>query len=557
MRSYLLLSIVTLIVFFGGCSSADNAFSDSPVDLTASSEAYRDKSQKLPGADRSPIGMNVNAVVDWSTSYPFVNIVHSARPFYAEREGTTLTKDAQGWVTSKTGPADIVSPMLWVDDNKMLPKGDYTVMVDGELDAQFGCTKLVSNDRKTGRKVIRIGNDQCGLYLKIKSVNPKNPPKNLRIVMPGGICEGDPFTTVSDASACGARQYLSFADHSETILFNPEFLSFMRDFSVLRFMDAQNTNGSKVAHWADRAKLSDATWMQKGMPIEVMVRLVNILHADLWVNIPHAADDDYVEKLATYIRDHLDKHNKVYIEYSNEVWNGIFPQARYALEQGEKRGLDKKNKYYAAWKFYSARSVEIFKTFENVFGGTEQLVRVMATQAVRDTMTKMLLAYKDAYQHVDVLAIAAYFGGAAGGKDAERVSKMTDTEFFDYLQKETIPAAIQEYRMNYAIAASYDLPLVAYEGGQHLGGIGNNVENKALVEKFQRANRDPRMKQAYIAMYQGWKDAGGTLYMHYAGPDKYTKWGSWGIKEYLMQPRSEAPKYDGTLSFIEHNQPWW
>lgn len=41
---------------------------------------------------------------------------------------------------------------------------------------------------------------------------------------------------------------------------------------------------------------------------------------DIWINIPHAADDEYVTNLAKLIKDKLDPSLKVYVEYSNEVW---------------------------------------------------------------------------------------------------------------------------------------------------------------------------------------------------------------------------------------------
>ena len=52
----------------------------------------------------------------------------------------------------------------------------------------------------------------------------------------------------------------------------------------------------------------------------------NMLDKDLWVNVPHKASDDYVRNLAQLLKDNLEPDRVVYVEYSNEVWNGIFDQ---------------------------------------------------------------------------------------------------------------------------------------------------------------------------------------------------------------------------------------
>ena len=60
--------------------------------------------------------------------------------------------------------------------------------------------------------------------------------------------------------------------------------------------------------------------------------------------------------------------------------------------------------------------------------------------------------------------------------------------------------------------AKYNLPLIAYEGGQTFVSFPNGVANgKAtpMTNLFIAANRDPRMNTAYQALLQGWKASGG------------------------------------------------
>ena len=56
---------------------------------------------------------------------------------------------------------------------------------------------------------------------------------------------------------------------------------------------------------------------------------------------------------------------QIYIEYSNEVWNGIFRQTRYTQEEGTKLGLDP-HSYRAGMMYYNKRSVEVMNIWKSV-----------------------------------------------------------------------------------------------------------------------------------------------------------------------------------------------
>lgn len=61
-----------------------------------------------------------------------------------------------------------------------------------------------------------------------------------------------------------------------------------------------------------------------GAPIEDMIDIANRIGANAWFNIPHAADDDYIQKYAELVKKNLRPDLKVYVEYSNEVWHQGF-----------------------------------------------------------------------------------------------------------------------------------------------------------------------------------------------------------------------------------------
>ncbi|MDD2769500.1 MAG: cellulose-binding protein, partial [Methylococcus sp.] len=108
--------------------------------------------------------------------------------------------------------------------------------------------------------------------------------------------------------------------------------------------------------------------------------------------------------------------------------------------------------------------------------------------------------------------------------------------------------ARQQMLQNKAVASQYGVQLVAYEGGQHLVGVGAVTNNDAVSNLFQAANRDSRMGATYQQHLQEWIDAGGGLYNLWNSVGGYSKWGSWGLLEYRDQ--GSSPKFDAVKNFL-------
>jgi hypothetical protein len=378
--------------------------------------------------------------------------------------------------------------------------------------------------------------------------NPRDYIRNIRVVMAGGVCDGD--LAQGDCTL--------FQDSYQEQQFYPEFIASSRDYGVLRFMDWMHTNDSTQRTWADRPKPSDASWSRKGVPVEVMVELANLTGRDPWFNMPHMADDEYMENFALYVRDHLAPERKAYVEYSNEIWNALFPQARYAAERGQAEGLGP-SEFEAQMLFYARRTTEMNQIWGRVFGAeSHRLVRVMASQAGNAWVSRILLDSPDAARNTDALAIAPYFGSDLGNPElSPRVESMDLDELFSELRAVSVPAAVASVAEHAAIAKAHSVELVAYEGGQHLAGVAGAAENEAINRLFDDANRDPRMRDLYADYLSGWRKNGGHVFVPFTScgtPDKY---GRWGAREWLQQPRSDAPKLDAILQFAEQNPRWW
>ncbi|MEZ5447541.1 MAG: hypothetical protein R3E89_00380 [Thiolinea sp.] len=316
----------------------------------------------------------------------------------------------------------------------------------------------------------------------------------------------------------------------------------------------------------------------RGVPLEVTVELANQLQRDPWFNIPHNATDDYIEQYATYVRDHLDPRLKAYIEYTNEPWNGPFWANPYTIEKGKQAGITGNSDYWIGLYYYTERAVEMFNIWQEVWGGTDKLVRVLNTQHNGGQYaSRNMLNHKGAYQSVDALASAPYFFGCwdrasnrCADEEANPVVLRDVTsvdEIFDILDNPDNPYGMAEtieyIKLQAEVAKDFDVDLIAYEGGQHLtvswgdGDVSTERKHK-ILDLFKAANRDNRMGERYMQLLNGWKENGGQLFALYTLPQSFHTFGSFGIKEHLAQPRDQAPKYNAVMKFQENQRHcWW
>ena len=252
--------------------------------------------------------------------------------------------------------------------------------------------------------------------------------------------------------------------------------------------------------------------------MEVMVDLCNRQKADPWFCMPHLADDEYVRNFATLVKERLPAGRKVYIEYSNEVWNSIFEQHRYAERQAKALGLGPAERpWEGAGMFYARRSVEIFKIWEEVFGGSDRLVRVLAWQAGSGPYWTegILLSPRGVSRSVDALAIAPYLTFCVPEQSNDRravtaatVSKWTVDQALDYMEQKALRESIGWVKQQKKVADKYGLKLVAYEGGQHMVGVAGAENNEVMTRLFHAANRHQRMGTIYQRYYDGWTASG-------------------------------------------------
>lgn len=338
-------------------------------------------------------------------------------------------------------------------------------------------------------------------------------------------------------------------------------------------MDWMATNNSEQSTWENRPKVEDATYTKKGVPLEIMIELANRLQANPWFNMPHKATDEYMTNFAQMVKERLDPNLKVYVELSNEIWNWMFTQSHYALEQGKSRWGEDKGDAFVQW--YGMRVAQMSDIWKRTFGNQrDRVISVMATQtawkglenSVLDCSLWVAEGNRPCYQHdIDVYAITGYFSGNLGSEKnqstVESWLKDADGGFnraFTQLKQGSVLAeqtgddslvgAANIFKYHQQVAQQKGLQLVAYEGGQHLV----NPNSDKLTEFFIALNRRPEMYDLYSQLLESWRQAGGTLFMNFSDIGTPSKWGSWGALEHVDQEKS--PKYDALTNFIQKHQ---
>ena len=304
----------------------------------------------------------------------------------------------------------------------------------------------------------------------------------------------------------------------------PELLADLAPYAVLRFMDWNQTNDSNnvQASWSTRKQ---KTQMQnEPVAFEWQIDLSNRARKDYWVNLPHEAKPDLWQKLAELIHDQLDPSLRVYVEWSNEVWNSSFPQNQYAADQAKALGLAGSTPAIAYQVYESVRAYE---AFEVVFGkGSPRLVKVIAGQAAwTGPCDAEMTAFSDATINpnrtkADAYAIAPYFSG---------------TSIADL--GTSIATVVGWTQSSFTCASGGGLPLISYEGGSDSSSAGSGCTT---------LQHDMGMHDLYGSYLDGISGAKLT------GPFmQYTHTGScWGLKEKTGDSLATSPKYAAVIDWL-------
>ncbi len=532
---------------------------------------------------QADLALGLAGVVSWSAQQPFIDVMKTARPFFGHKPGewggadhddlrARGLVDAHGWPTAIPPDLRAIGTVFLNDmtEDAVSLAGKYRLTYAGQ-----GIIELGGRARNTRRAAGQMTFDYTpgggAVILNITKTDPDDPIRDIKVVKIGN----------AERLAEGA-------------IFNPDWTRRIAGFGMVRFMDWMATNDSAQSAWADRPVIADATWSDKGVPVEIMVALANKLQADPWFTMPHLATDAYMRRFAEYVLRHLDPGLTAHVEYSNEVWNWQFQQTRWAEEQARGRwGQD-----HAGDQFYALRAAEMARLWRGVFdagGAPDRLVTVISTQTgwlgrERDILAAPLYVAevpgnRPPAEAFDAYAVTGYFSARLGDEDKadtlhgwlrDSLSMAEAAADAQGLSAEARAAHVAAHRYDHAVALAarelrdgsvtgdargslaelfaevfphhaevasrHGLDLLMYEGGTHVVGIGKVAADDALADFFMYLNYTPEMGRLYRELVAGWAAAGGQRFNVFADVYPPNRWGSWGALRHLddQNPRWDA-----------------
>jgi hypothetical protein len=519
------------------------------------------------------------------------------------REQARLALDEHGWVKRLPAPDDAsvkyrhVAALLFQGNGGSHPAGRYVVLYDGRGSIVYGgAGKKVDAESKPGRDVLDVTNRPGeGLSIRITRIDEADHLRNIRVIGPGGVCADAPLAYVADASSCRPRSaFRSLEQLHTTQTFHPAFLADLHGMRALRFNKWSGVEVAPLALWKDRPHMDDAMWnTPAGVPYEAMLELAAATGADPWINVTPYVDDDFVRELARLARRSLAAGSVLWFEYGNEPWNAAPPYSR--------AGVLFEQKARAKWpgavgtsagelrlNWYAYRAAQLCRLAKQEFGADAGRVKCVAnSQAANPQISETMLGCPLARRELgdacardfDALAVAPYFGHYLGSNDAaatvDRWADQPDgglgTLFSELTGRaadggritppmfkpggRTPPSGALDQARGWIVASKkvadkYGLPLIAYEGGQHLT-VYRGGKTEAM---FRAANRDPRMGAAIAQLIDEWKAAGGQLFVAFSYTQPAVRGGFWGMKE--QQRDNGAPKWQAIKAL--RDQPcWW
>lgn len=335
----------------------------------------------------------------------------------------------------------------------------------------------------------------------------------------------------------------------QTQLLNKDFLEMIKGYNCYRFMELTGCNNSEEVEWKDRT-LPNEIGQPHGIAWEYVAEIANVTKADIWINIPHKATDDYIRKLAILMKEKLKGNQNMYIEYSNELWNGMFKQSAYINQvvselnnAGNKKYSYSGDMYIWAQRYNADRCRDISNIFAEVWGKQE------INKRVRVVIGGWGAVFNHSNTHMDFLTkeypdepVSSYIYGIATGSYYGE-GNIADISTIDGMfEAFNTDIANRERRYNYKkfkeLASNYGIKNLIYEGGVD---IYRNKYLKATDTQISMREvfKDPRMETTVKSILSNWyEDSDDGLFMWY----KASVNDVWGYAETIHDTESYIQK---------------
>lgn len=521
-----------------------------------------DDTVPTPATQPVELGVNLETVHDYGRSYFFTNVMRHARLWSGSR-------NAAG---DPVGTAEYI--ILTTDDNSEYvggvdvgKHGSAQPTLTGVYKVQYTGSATLSATNAAVSNFARGAGDVCTADLTVSS-------NSVNVLIK--------FTAAAGAVTTNIKVMRPGYTVDTAKVWTDEFKAALAPFRVIRCMDILKTNrineepelteraaqmgGDGQLSWADRPSYSYPQWTNCfGIPIEALVNLANETGKDLWLNIPDLANNDYVQGLALYLKANLNAACKVYLEYSNEVWNGIFLQysanksaANAYNAAGTLPPLDESNEDYRARHYTLLKLINISTIFRSVFGdaamhtGAQSRIRpVFADQNADVSFVVSALnwatrryAQPPAY-HVYAIASAPYSGPLTA--DTGTASEMLEgaNSIFTRLNRRVTWSSSEDKQARwYGVAQKHNLAFVGYEGGWDAGQGYTNLDAKIATCYDARAEG---MASAFCSQSIA---HGMRLFCYFNLASTYSRYGQWGLSDDLRAdyPTVVAKKLKGAVT---------
>ena len=278
-----------------------------------------------PRSNAMQVSANVDSIVDWSWTLLLNDLQKQARPFGQPESpwDANCSVGADGWPSAADFGVLYLTMQAPPSPGLATAAGVYTLLFTGN--ASVAPSHLMTAGSAISQQAYDAATDSTSAQLTVPD---------------GGGCNCVQLAFRGASTRAGGPGLKEMkllqpgAAAADADSFSDKALALLSRFDVLRFMDLAATNGQPLSSWANRTQPAAISYAptfadHQQLPWERVFELCNVLKTGCWINIPIAADDDYVTQLATLASSALDSSLSLYFELSNEVWNWSFEQCGY------------------------------------------------------------------------------------------------------------------------------------------------------------------------------------------------------------------------------------
>jgi Secretion system C-terminal sorting domain len=499
-------------------------------------------------AQRPDVAMNLGFLNDWSEEILFADALRQARFF--RKPDNPLPGDNPVALDANGFPLEDAE--ILITHNSIRRNGTYTLTFSGPNSVQNVVVESSGFSANVGSDTYNAATNTRTLKIVVPPDYNRGAAWIIKFTgTNGGINNAKLMRPISEGSAESYSPSTVFTTQIKNGLSNVRIVRWMTPsatneydrFETLTWANRKPKNWRKQSRDVRKAQPASATSTidKSSLAWEYIIDFSNETGTDPWICVPHAANDNYVQQLALF-KNNLASGRKLYVEYSNEVWNFNFPQFSYAFEQARLDSAANGSTVYdnpdrRQWQRYIARrGAEISLIFRQVFGDAAMMTRVRPIfgwqrKNNNDTGTRGLTFIDDYFGKVrpgnPVARPVNYFfwgGGAAGYYNFSpgtntNINNLWTRGAFDALKWMNQNEISEDYpRLNYqqgnsVLCSAHGLKWVMYESGPSFGD--DTAGSSGVSPLGEPALADPRMKDEITEHQTVFENYGGEIFGYF------------------------------------------